>query len=124
MRKRRFTVSATFDESCIFCKIARGDVETDLVAENGRCVAFRDVDPKAPVHVLVIPRAHVESVVGLTDRDIAADLLSLCAEVARTLGVAESGFRVLSNTGADAGQSVNHLHFHVLGGRRLGIGLD
>lgn len=117
-------MSAAFDENCIFCKIARGDFDTKLVAENERCIAFRDIDPKAPVHVLVIPKTHVASLNDLKDAALAGDLLFLCAEVSRKLGVAESGYRVMSNTGRDGGQSVNHLHFHVVGGRTLGLGLD
>ncbi len=124
MAGRRFAVSAAFDETCIFCKIARGDFKTELVAENERCVAFRDIDPKAPAHILVIPRAHIPSVSELRDPIVAADLLFLCAEAARALGVDESGYRIMSNTGADGGQSVDHLHFHVVGGRKLGLGLD
>ena len=117
-------MNAAFDENCVFCKIARGDFGTELVADDRRCVAFRDIDPKAPVHVLVIPRAHVASVSELHDAELAGELLTLCADVARKLSVAESGYRILSNTGPEAGQSVNHLHFHVVGGRSLGLGLD
>lgn len=116
-------MDTVFDPNCIFCKIARGDFGTELAAQNERCTAFRDVDPKAPVHFLVIPRKHIESLNTLDDPEIAADLLSLCAEVAEKAGVAESGYRVLTNTGPEAGQSVAHLHFHVLGGRQLVAGL-
>jgi histidine triad (HIT) family protein len=117
-------VSAAIDENCIFCKIARGDFGTEFVAQNERCAAFRDIDPKAPVHVLVIPKTHIASVSDLDDAEIAGDLLTLCAEVARISGVAESGYRILSNIGPDAGQSVHHVHFHVVGGRKMGFGLD
>ncbi len=117
-------VSSAFDENCIFCKIARGDFGTELVAENDRCIAFNDINPAAPVHVLVVPRAHIDSIATLTDGNVAADLLFLCAEVAKKLEVVDSGFRVFSNTGSDAGQSVAHVHLHVVGGRKLGIGLD
>jgi histidine triad (HIT) family protein len=121
---RRIAMSATFDDNCIFCKIARGDFETEFVAENERCVAFRDINPHAPVHVLVVPRDHIASVTELRDREISADLLFLCADVARKFDVADSGFRVMTNTGPDAGQSVDHLHMHVVGGKKLGIGID
>lgn len=116
-------MNVAFDPNCIFCKIASSEIPTDIVAQNERCLAFRDIDPKAPVHFLVIPRMHIESLNSLDDRDVAADLLSLCAEVARAAGVAESGYRVLTNTGPEGGQSVPHLHFHVLGGRQLTHGL-
>lgn len=117
-------MNATFDETCVFCKIARGDFGTEFVAETDRCVAFRDIEPKAPVHVLVVPRAHARSLSDLRDPNLAAELVLLCADVARSQGVDASGYRVVTNTGSDGGQSVAHLHFHVIGGRKLGLGLD
>ena len=116
-------MDVAFDPNCIFCKIASGEISTDIVAQNERCLAFHDIDPKAPVHFLVIPRMHIESLNLLDDAEVAADLLSLCANVARRAGVDESGYRVLTNIGPEAGQSVAHLHFHVLGGRQLALGL-
>ncbi len=121
---RGSAVSVAFEETCIFCKIGRGDFKTKMIAETQRCVAFSDIDPKAPVHVLVIPRAHVSSLAELRDPELAAELMLLCAEVARVQNVDQSGYRVISNVGRDAGQSVNHLHLHVIGGRALGLGLD
>lgn len=112
-------MDVAFDPNCIFCKIASGEIATDIVAQNERCLAFHDIDPKAPVHFLVIPRMHIESLNLLADRDVAADLLSLCAVVARKAGIDESGYRVLTNIGPEGGQSVAHLHFHVIGGRQL-----
>ena len=106
-------------ERCIFCRIANGEIPATLVAQNDHAVAFRDLAPQAPVHVLVIPRRHVAS---MADADDAAELggvLALAAEVARLEGVAGSGYRTVLNTGADGGQSVFHLHAHVLGGRKL-----
>jgi histidine triad (HIT) family protein len=110
---------------CIFCRIARGELGTEFIAENSSAVAFRDIQPHAPTHVLVIPRRHVGSLeeLGPEDGGLAVDLLTLAAQVARQEGIAESGYRVLTNTGPDAGQTVFHLHFHVLGGRRLSGGL-
>jgi histidine triad (HIT) family protein len=119
MERGRIAVDVAFDSNCIFCKIASGEIATDIVAQNERCLAFHDIDPKAPVHFLVIPRMHIESLNLLSDREVAADLLSLCAAVARKAGVDESGYRVLTNIGAEGGQSVAHLHFHVIGGRQL-----
>jgi histidine triad (HIT) family protein len=112
-------------DNCIFCKIARGEFGTSFVAESDLSVAFRDLDPKAPTHVLVVPRRHIRSLqeLGRADAELAADLLSLASEVARREGIVESGYRVLNNNGPDAGQTVLHLHFHVLGGHLLKAGL-
>ena len=106
----------------IFSRIARGEVPVEKIYEDPLVVAFRDIAPQAPVHALVIPRQDVENVLGLTpdDREVAGALLLACAEVARRLGIAESGFRVVLNAGEDGGQTVPHLHAHVLGGRALG----
>jgi histidine triad (HIT) family protein len=113
------------ERDCIFCKIARGEFGTEFVAESETAVAFRDIHPQAPTHVLVIPRRHIASLsdLGPDDGDLVDELLALAARVARQDGVVESGYRVLTNTGPDAGQTVFHLHFHVLGGRRLASGL-
>lgn len=110
---------------CIFCRIIRGDFDTSFVAESASAVAFRDIDPKAPSHVLVVPRVHIESLLELGSEhgSLAADLLTLANAVARSEGIDESGYRVLTNVGADAGQTVSHLHFHVLGGHHLSAGL-
>ncbi len=106
---------------CIFCRIVRGDFNTEFIAESANAVAFRDIEPKAPVHVLVIPKRHVKSLQALVpgDPELAGELLTLAAEVARQEGIADTGFRVLTSDGDDAGQTVFHLHFHVMGGARL-----
>ena len=106
---------------CIFCRIVRGEIPAKLVLEDGELVAFHDIDPKAPVHVLVIPRRHIPSVNTLEEADAAlAGRLTLAgARIARELGIAEGGYRLVLNAGADAGQSVDHIHMHVLGGRYL-----
>src|SRR4051812_49179220 len=113
------------NNDCIFCKIIRGDFGTPLVAESVNAVAFRDIEPRGPTHVLVAPRQHVPALKDLSadDADLAAELLILAAEVARVEGIVQSGYRVLTNDGPDAGQTVNHLHFHVMGGHRLSAGL-
>ena len=106
---------------CIFCKIGSGDVPADVVAEGTDWVAFRDLDPRAPTHVLVIPRRHVESLDGLRG-DQGEDggvLLDACRRVASATGIS-GGYRVVTNVGREGGQSVGHLHFHVLGGRQMG----
>lgn len=108
-------------DDCLFCKIADGRIPSDRVYEDDEVVAFRDIDPQAPVHVLVIPRRHIESADALTAADAATVMAMFAAaqRVARALGVAESGYRLVTNIGADAGQSVPHLHLHLLGGRSL-----
>jgi histidine triad (HIT) family protein len=107
--------------SCIFCRIAAGEIPAKKVLENEHVVAFHDLNPHAPVHVLVIPRRHVVNVGSAEphDAETLGRVLLACREVAEQTGVAESGFRVVLNTNADAGQSVDHLHAHVLGGRVL-----
>jgi histidine triad (HIT) family protein len=108
-------------DDCLFCRIIRGEIPADVVAEGESWLAFRDIQPQAPVHVLVIPRRHVESVDSLDaeDGDLAGELMLAAAEVARIEGIDESGFRAVTNVGERAGQSVFHLHIHVLGGRRM-----
>jgi len=107
---------------CIFCRIVSGEVPADVVLTSDRAVAFRDVNPQAPVHVLVVPRRHVENAATVTheDADLVADLLVTARRVAEELGVADGGYRLVLNVGDDALNSVPHLHVHVLGGRRLG----
>ena len=107
---------------CLFCRISTGEIPADIVARSDRALAFRDIQPQAPVHVLVIPVDHyadVPSVVG-ADPSLASEMLALAAQVARQEGVAESGHRLVANTGLEGGQSVGHAHIHVLGGRPLG----
>jgi histidine triad (HIT) family protein len=109
------------DPDCLFCKIVAGDVPATIVHETKQTVAFRDINPQAPVHILVIPREHHRDVaaVAQADPDLAATLLRVCGEVADQQGVG-AGFRLVFNTGAEAGQAVFHVHGHVLGGRRMG----
>jgi histidine triad (HIT) family protein len=104
---------------CLFCRIVRKEIPAQIVAETENCLAFRDISPQAPVHVLVIPKQHVDSLAGVTDPLAAGQVLILAAEVAKSLGVVEAGYRVVFNTGADGGQTVHHLHAHLLAGRPL-----
>ncbi|MCC5034974.1 histidine triad nucleotide-binding protein [Streptomyces sp. WAC 00631] len=106
---------------CLFCKIVAGEVPATLVRESETTVAFRDINPQAPTHVLVIPRAHHPDAASLAaaDPQLAADLLREAGAVAADEHVDESGYRVVLNTGAGAGQTVFHVHAHVLGGRGL-----
>jgi histidine triad (HIT) family protein len=106
-------------DDCIFCKIAAGEIPAKIVVENEHAVAFEDVNPQAPTHVLVIPRTHVADVLE-ADEALIGRLMQTACEVAKKTGLDKSGFRVVTNTGATAGQSVFHLHIHVLGGRTMG----
>ena len=110
------------DTDCLFCRIAEGAIPADLVHQDERSVAFRDVNPQAPVHVLVIPREHVSSLDVATDGhgELLGHLLLVARDVARGEGIAEAGYRTVLNIGADGGQTVHHVHVHVLGGRALG----
>jgi histidine triad (HIT) family protein len=106
---------------CLFCAIAAGDIPADIVHSDDRVIAFRDISPQAPVHVLVIPRDHHATAADIAREDaaLAAELLRVAGAVAAQEGVSESGYRIVTNTGEGAGQSVHHVHFHVLGGRGL-----
>ena len=105
---------------CLFCRIAAGEIPADIVAEGENWMAFRDIQPQAPVHLLVIPREHVESAADLDSNPaLGGELLQAVAGVASQEGLYDEGFRVVTNVGERAGQSVMHLHFHVLGGRRM-----
>ena len=108
-------------QDCIFCKIVAGEIPSKKIYEDERAFAFRDINPQAPTHALVIPRAHIASLgeARESDAELLGHLLLVAARVAREAGHAGSGFRTVINTGADAGQSVFHVHAHVLGGRRL-----
>jgi histidine triad (HIT) family protein len=106
---------------CLFCGIAAGDIPATIVSANSRTVAFRDINPQAPVHVLVVPRAHHANVAELAAAEVGllAELVAHAREVAVAEGIADSGYRVVFNTGPEAGQTVNHVHAHVLGGRAM-----
>ena len=103
---------------CLFCRIARGEIPATIVAQNDDCVAFRDIDPKAPTHVLVIPREHVASLSEATDAAMVGKLALMAADIAKEEGL-DGGYRTVINTGPDAGQTVHHIHLHLLGGRQL-----
>ncbi len=104
---------------CLFCRIARGEIPANKVAESDDCLAFRDISPQAPVHVLVIPREHYGSLNDVPDGAVLAAMHNLVREVVRQEGIAASGYRCVVNTGKDGGQTVGHLHLHVLGGRHM-----
>ncbi|MCE5187835.1 MAG: histidine triad nucleotide-binding protein [Eubacteriales bacterium] len=106
---------------CIFCKIVSGDIPSKKIYEDEQVIAFHDINPQAPVHILVVPKKHVSGVNELAagDEALVGHVYGVIARLVRELGVAESGYRVVVNSGADGQQSVPHLHFHVLGGRLL-----
>ncbi|MCI0490088.1 MAG: HIT domain-containing protein [Blastocatellia bacterium] len=112
----------TPEQSCIFCSIAAGDAQSEIVYSDDQMVAIKDVNPQAPVHVLLIPREHnLESLNDASKLDLSllGHLLYIAAKIANRMEIAESGYRVVINTGEAAGQSVAHLHVHLLGGRDL-----
>jgi histidine triad (HIT) family protein len=108
-------------DGCLFCGIVAGEVPSTTVLDTETCLAFRDINPAAPVHVLVVPKEHIDSLeaVGSSQAVLLGDLIDAIRAVAAKEGVAESGYRVVTNVGEDAGQLVKHLHFHVIGGRSL-----
>jgi histidine triad (HIT) family protein len=111
-------------EDCLFCKIAQGAIPSTRVYEDTDVIAFRDIAPQAPHHIIFIPRQHLASSFATINKDtqpVVMHLLSKIQEVAAQLGLEEHGYRVLTNVGDDAGQTVHHLHFHLLGGRPLGV---
>jgi len=103
---------------CLFCKIIAGEIPGNAVFENDQIYAFRDINPQAPVHVLVVPKKHMDNILQC-DAETAAALTDAVKQIAASEGVAESGFRIISNCGRDGAQSVNHLHVHLMGGRKL-----
>jgi histidine triad (HIT) family protein len=109
-------------DDCLFCKISSGDIPADIVLENDHVVAFRDINPQAPSHVLVIPRQHISSINEMqeTDDAIVGKLFLAAREIAKHEGFSEPGYRVVMNCNAAAGQTVFHIHLHLLGGRDLG----
>jgi histidine triad (HIT) family protein len=104
-------------EECIFCKIARGEVPAKMLVNNKEIAAFRDVNPQAPVHILIIPKKHVASLDDANDSELLGRMMVLAAALARQEKIARSGYRTVINTGRDGGQTVDHLHIHLLGGR-------
>lgn len=111
----------TADPRCLFCKIVSGEVNTKLEHQDETCLAFQDINPQAPLHLLVIPRSHIEGIARCTqdDRALLGHLLEIAARLAELHGVDGSGYRVVINSGRDGGQTVSHLHLHLLGGRSL-----
>ena len=107
---------------CLFCKIIDKEIPANVVCENDKVIAFKDINPQARVHVLIVPKVHIENVKGITDenKDVLGDIHKMANEVAKKLGVYESGYRLITNCGKDAGQTVMHLHYHLIAGEHLG----
>jgi len=106
-------------DDCLFCRIVRKEIPATLVAEDDHCIAFRDINPQAPLHVVVIPREHVPSLDQAHDAELLGRLSLMAAEIARKEGVAANGYRTVMNTNRAAGQTVFHVHLHLLGGRAM-----
>ena len=106
---------------CLFCKIVNKEIPAEIIYEDNQFVAFKDIEPKAPVHLLVVPKKHILSVNHLTPEDntLVGELFLVAQKMARTEKVAETGYRLIFNIGKDAGQTVDHLHLHLLGGEKL-----
>jgi histidine triad (HIT) family protein len=110
------------DTDCLFCRIARGEIPADVVHRDDDVLAFRDINPRAPTHLLLMPIRHIESAAELTEAEgpLLGRLFAVAAQLARDAGVADHGYRLVTNSGPAAGQSVPHLHFHLMGGRSMG----
>ena len=108
--------------NCLFCKIIAGDIPSNKVYEDEKILAFRDIAPQAPTHILVVPKTHIADCNGISaeNADVVAHIFSVIPQIARAEGL-ENGYRVVSNCGPDAGQTVQHLHFHILGGKQLSL---
>lgn len=109
-------------EDCLFCKIIKGDIPSTKVYEDEFVYAFKDINPEAPVHILVVPKKHIKSMneIEEIDENLIGKIFLAIKKIAKEQGISEQGYRVISNCGKDAGQTVMHLHFHILGGRKLG----
>jgi len=108
-------------DSCIFCKIANNEIQSNIVYHDEQVTAFRDIHPVAPTHVLIVPNRHIESVSSLKSEDeaLAGHMLAVAGQIAVKEGIADSGYRIITNTGINGGQTVFHMHFHLIGGQRM-----
>lgn len=109
-------------DNCVFCKIIKKEIPSKIVYEDERVIAFNDVNPAAPIHILVVPKVHIETLLEVSDKegDIISYIYKIINKIAQDNGFAQNGFRVIANCGKDSGQEVMHIHFHVLAGRKLG----
>ncbi len=106
-------------EDCVFCKIIRGELPSNKVYEDDLVIAFNDINPIAPIHILVVPKTHIDSLVELEDYELLSHIFKVIKKIANEKGLDEKGYRVVTNIGEDGGQAVKHLHFHILGGTKL-----
>lgn len=109
-------------EECIFCKIIKGEIPSEKVYEDEDILAFKDIQPAAPIHILIIPKKHITNLMEVSneDNELMGKIVIAIQKIAKQLGVDEKGFRIISNSGPDSGQEVMHLHFHLLAGRTMG----
>ncbi len=109
-------------EDCVFCKIIKGEIPSEKVYEDDKVIAFKDIQPAAPIHVLVIPKKHIEKLIDVTEEDshLISHIYQVINKIAKDMKIEDDGFRVIVNCGKDAGQEVMHLHFHLLAGKKLG----
>lgn len=107
---------------CLFCGVIKGDIKGDIVYQDSTVVAFKDINPKAPVHILIVPRKHISTLLDVEqgDKGLLGDVFLVASKLAKDQGISKDGFRVVVNCGPGAGQSVYHIHFHLLGGRTFG----
>ena len=106
---------------CLFCKIANKEIPTEIVYEDEKILAFKDIDPKAPFHLLIVPKRHIPSVdrLELKDKELIGELFLVAQKIAKAKGVSQTGYRLIFNVGKDAGQTIDHLHLHLMGGKKL-----
>ena len=109
-------------DDCIFCKIINREIPSDIVYEDEEVLAFKDINPQMPIHILVIPKKHIEAIIDLKSEDetLVGKIFTAINNIAKDIGIDKTGFRVISNCGENAGQTVKHLHFHILAGEKLG----
>ena len=114
-------MSYNYDENCLFCKIVSGDIPSTKVYETETVYAFRDIDPQAPQHIIIIPKEHIASANDVTEENssVISEVFVAAAHIARIEGFADNGYRIVNNCGNDGGQTVGHIHFHLLAGRNL-----
>ena len=114
-----YQTNKKMEEDCVFCKIVEGKIPSTKVYEDDEVLAFKDINPIAPIHILIIPKKHIKSLTELNDDKLLAHIFKVIKDVAKSQGVEEKGYRVITNIGEDGGQAVKHLHFHVIGGKKL-----
>ena len=109
-------------DDCVFCKIIKGEIPSEKVYEDEEVIAFKDINPAAPIHILVIPKKHIATLLDVTEEDsyLISKIFVAINKIAKQIGIEENGFRIIANCGKDSGQEVMHIHFHLLAGRKMG----